>query len=654
MNALSEIRDRFAKVFAMFPGLSGGNEELLSMIRPAQDTKFGDYQANCAMPLAGRLGKPAREIASEIVSKLSIDDLCESVEIAGPGFINLTLSDAWLKSQLQNAIADSRLGVGKVTHPKCHVVDYSSPNVAKPMHVGHIRSTLIGDALAKTLRFLGHRVITDNHLGDWGTQFGMIIYGYKHIVDSAAYKKNRVGELGRIYKLVRKLMDYHDSVAGVPVAQELLKKQQDALKRVNETPSTGDKKADKAKTKDIEALSTKIAEQEGLIAELLGKIKEVNQDPVLSKLATQHTGISAAVLQETSALHAGDPTNLKLWNEFLPDCRADIQRIYQRLDIKFDHELGESFYHDQLQSVVDDFEAKGFARTSEGAVCVFMEKYTTPMIIQKKDGAFLYSTTDLATILHRVKEWGAEVILYVVDHRQSEHFEKLFDAARLWGFTEVKLNHVSFGTVLGADGKPYKTRSGDTVGLEGLLDEAESRALSIAVEQNSELTEQEQREISRVVGIGGLKYADLSQNRASDYKFSYDKMLALRGNTATYLQYTYARVQGIFRKLDIDPGALRSSPKTIEFSEPVERQLAVKLMQFSEALDEVLVEYKPNVLCNYLFELTQTFFQFYDQCSVKDATTTELRDSRLQLSDMTARTIQTGLNLLGIQVLDQM
>jgi arginyl-tRNA synthetase len=654
MNALSEIRYRFANVLAAFPGISGDIEESLNMIRPAQDVKFGDYQANCAMSLAGRLGKPAREIAADIVAKLSINDLCQSVEIAGPGFINLTLSNAWLKTRLQDGIADSRLGVGRVAQPKCHVVDYSSPNVAKPMHVGHIRSTLIGDALAKTLKFLGHQVITDNHLGDWGTQFGMIIYGYKHFSDQAAYENNRVGELGRIYKLVRKLMDYHDSVASVPAAQELLKKQQDTFRRLTETPVTGDKKADKAKAKDLEALKTKLAEQESLIADLIDKINQVNQDSVLNDLARQHAGISAAVLQETSALHAGDPTNLKLWHEFLPYCREDIQRIYRRLDIQFDHELGESFYHDQLQGVVDEFEAKGLARTSEGAVCVFMENYATPMIIRKKDGAFLYSTTDLATIQYRVQKWGAQVVLYVVDHRQHEHFEKLFDAARLWGFSNVELNHVSFGTVLGDDGKPYKTRSGDTVGLEGLLDEAEARALIIAVEQNSELTAEQHRQISRVVGIGGLKYADLSQNRASDYKFSYDKMLALKGNTATSLQYTYARVQGIFRKLDIDPVSLRANPKPIDLSEPVERQLAVKLIQFGESLEEVLVEYKPNVLCNYLFALTQTFFQFYDQCSVKDAATTDLRNSRLQLCDMTARTIQTGLNLLGIEVLEQM
>ncbi len=289
----------------------------------------------------------------------------------------------------------------------------------------------------------------------------------------------------------------------------------------------------------------------------------------------------------------------------MPRCREDIQKIYQRLDVKFDYELGESFFQDQLAAVVDDFEAKGFARTSEGALCVFMENYDTPMIIKKKDGAFLYATTDLATIKYRIQNWQADAVLYVVDHRQHQHFEKLFDAARLWGFTNAELTHVSFGTVLGEDGKPYKTRSGVTVGLEGLLDEAETRALAIASEQNPNLTPSEQQQISSVIGLGALKYADLSQNRASDYKFSYDKMLALKGNTATYLQYSYARVQGILRKVDADLDELRKNPVPIEFEKDVERQLAIKLIRFGEALDEVLLEYKPNILCNYLFELSQ-------------------------------------------------
>ena len=357
---------------------------------------------------------------------------------------------------------------------------------------------------------------------------------------------------------------------------------------------------------------------------------------------------------ETAALHEGDERNHQLWNDFLPHCREDIQRIYQRLDVTFDHELGESFFHNMLGDVVDDLEAKGFARMSDGAMCVFMEQYETPMIIRKQDGAFLYATTDLATIKYRLNEWNADAILYVVDHRQHQHFEKVFDAVKLWGYDDVELVHVSFGTVLGDDGKPFKTRSGDTVNLETLLDEAESRAVAIAKEANPDLEPQQQENIGRVVGIGGLKYADLSQHRASDYKFSYEKMLAMKGNTATYLQYSYARVQGILRRLETDLQELRSDASPLVFEKDVERALAVKLVRFGESLDEVLVEYKPNLLCNYLFELTQTFFQFYDQCSVKDASSDDVRVSRLKLCDLTARTIEKGLGLLGIGVLEQM
>ena len=651
MNALAELKLRFSKSLANFVD---DPAELLSMIRPASDTKFGDYQANCAMVLGNRIGRPPREIATELVQSVSLEDVCDRVEIAGPGFINLRLADTWLQQRVIAAVSDPRLGVELTKARRKFVVDYSSPNVAKPMHVGHIRSTVIGDALAKILLFVGHEVISDNHLGDWGTQFGMIIYGYKHFVDAPAYHRGPVAELGRIYKLVRRLIDFHAAHEKIPVAADLLAKQEAAWKRIHAQPPTGDKKTEKQQQKDLVSLEVKIAEQRDLINELGEKIASVEQDPELNQLAHDHSEIGNAVLLETAALHAGDPGNKKLWNEFLPFCREDIQKIYRRLNIKFDFELGESFYHDQLAAVVEDLEAKGFARTSDGAVCVFLDDYETPMIIQKKDGAFLYATTDLATIKYRLEQWQVDAVLYVVDHRQQQHFEKLFDAAKLWGYSHAELTHVSFGTVLGDDGRPFKTRSGDTVGLEDLLDEAESRALAIATEQNPNLSAAEQKNISHVVGIGALKYADLVQNRASDYKFSYDKMLALRGNTATSLQYTYARVQGIIRKLDVDIEQLRRQPAAIEFATDIERQLAVKLVRFGEALDEVLVEYKPNILCNYLFELTQTFFQFYDQCSVKDAETETLKCSRLQLCDLTARTIKTGLSLLGIGVLDQM
>jgi arginyl-tRNA synthetase len=654
MNALTEIKTRFADALASIIEPDHASADLLSMIKATSDGKFGDYQANFAMPLAKKLGKPPRDVAASIVEKVQLDDICQKVEIAGPGFINLTLDDAWVKTRLANAVGNDRLGVPKIGQARKFVVDYSSPNVAKPMHVGPIRSTVIGDALARVLKFVGHDVITDNHLGDWGTQFGMIIYGYKHFMDSETYAKTPVVELGRLYKLVRQLMDYHSAVKSLPEAQEKLGELETAASELEQTPATGDKSKDKQLRKQVSAAKNRVKSQLETVAGLKSKMDGVESDATRKELADAHPDINRAVLLETAALHEGDQENRKLWNEFLPHCREDIQRIYQRLGVTFDHELGESFFHDMLGEVADEFEAKGFARTSDGALCVFMDQYETPMIIRKQDGAFLYATTDLATIKYRLNEWQADAILYVVDHRQHQHFEKVFDAVKLWGYDEAELVHVSFGTVLGDDGKPFKTRSGDTVNLETLLDEAETRAVAIAKEANPDLETQQQENIGRVVGIGGLKYADLSQHRASDYKFSYEKMLAMKGNTATYLQYSYARVQGILRRMETDLDELRSSAGPLVFEEDVERTLAVKLVRFGESLDEVLVEYKPNLLCNYLFELTQTFFQFYDQCSVKDASSDDVRNSRLKLCDLTARTIEKGLGLLGIGVLQQM
>ncbi len=625
------------------------------MIKPAGNPEHGDYQANCAMPLGKKHGKPPLEIADELVGKVKLDDFCQTVETDGKiGFVNLKLDDDWVKSKLTAALADERLGVEKIGSPRTYVVDYSSPNVAKPMHVGHIRSTVIGDALTKVLRFVGHKAISDNHIGDWGTQFGMIIYGYKNFVDKDAYAAAPVTELGRLYKYVRKLMDYHSAVAALPKCVEAIKELEGIQSELESKVGSDDKKAEKKLAKQIKAAKKKVTGQQDKVKELEAKIAEVDGDSSLKSHADAHPNIGQAVLEETADLHRGDETNKQLWLEFLPSCRQDIQKIYNRLDIEFDHELGESFYHEDLANVVNDLEAKGFTRISDEAVCVFLDNHATPMIVKKRDGAFLYATTDLATIKYRMENWNSDACLYVVDHRQSEHFEKLFDVAAMWGYSDSELKHVSFGTVLGDDGTPFKTRSGDTVGLESLLDEAESRALVVAKEQNAELPSARHDEISKVVGIGALKYADLSQNRSSDYKFSYDKMLATRGNTATYLQYGYARVQGIVRKTGADMEAIRANPVPFEFAESIERQLGVKLIQFGESLDEVLVDYKPNILCNYLFELSQLFAQFFDQCSVKDAASDSLKTSRLQLCDLTARTIKTGLGLLGIGVLDKM
>ncbi|PQO36902.1 arginine--tRNA ligase [Blastopirellula marina] len=658
MNILALLRARFKPVLQPLADDAG---PLLEMIRPAGDPKFGDYQANFAMGLAKKLGKSPRDLATEVVAAVNVEDICETPEVAGPGFINLKLREEWIQQQLQNAKTDSRIGIEKVEAPRTYVVDYSSPNVAKPMHVGHIRSTVIGDALCRTLKFVGHSVISDNHLGDWGTQFGMIIYGYKHFADKDAYKAAPVPELSRIYREVRGLMDYFDAKKELPQLIEKLAERTAEYEAAKNAPEPADKAEAKKQKKEVGRFQSQIGDLNEAIESTKAKIAKTEDSPELKKLAEAHAEISTAVLQETVKLHEGDAENIALWKEFLPFCEDEIKRVYERLNVTFDHQLGESFYHDRLAAVVEDFERRGLAKESQGATCVFLDGFKAPMIIRKRDGAFLYSTTDLATIAYRMEHWKPDAILYVVDFRQGEHFDKLFAATRLWGYTDIELKHVSFGTVMGDDGKPFKTRSGDTVGLEGLLDEAVSRAYKVVSEGDErqpdgpKLDEAQRKQISETVGIAALKYGDLSQNRETDYTFSYDKMLALNGNTATYMQYAYARVQNIFRKGEVDIEALRSSGATITVEHPAERQLAMAILRFSEALDDVLLDYRPNYLTNYLFDqLAKSYSSFYDQCEVLSAGTEEQKNSRLLLCDLTARVIQQGLDLLGIQTVDKM
>ncbi len=656
MNILARLKECFRPALSALVSEPTKVAELLQMIRPAQDAKFGDYQANFAMPLGKQLGKPPRDVAAQIIAAAQLAEICHQPETAGPGFINLRLRDDWLTEQLNRAVQDDRLGIPPTANAQTIVVDYSSPNVAKPMHVGHIRSTVIGDSLTRALRFLGHRVISDNHLGDWGTQFGMIIYGYKHFADAAAYQANPVAELGRLYKLVHRLVDYRESLKSLPAQKERLIERLAEIERLKVQPKTGDKAADKktaqALSKAMDAANTQTEQ----IAALEARIAAVESDAQLATLAAQHATIDEAVLAETAKLHAEDSENLRLWHEFLPNCRDEIARVYGRLNVKFDFEYGESFYHDRLAAVVEGLRKQSLAQDSQGAVCVFVEGFETPMIVQKKDGAFLYATTDLATIQFRRETWQPAVVLYVVDHRQSEHFDKLFAVAKKWGVNDIELRHVKFGTVMGADGRPYKTREGTAAGLESLLDEAVSRAEAVVAETDSDsrLSADERREIAEVVGIGALKYADLSQNRASDYTFSYDKMLLMNGNTATYMQYSYARVRSIFAKGGFDPVALRSSGAQIKLAHAAERALGLQLLRFAEALAEVEAEYMPHHLTGYLFDLAKSYSAFFENCPVLKAESPELRDSRLLLCDLTARTIRLGLDLLGIQVVERM
>ncbi len=656
MNILSTIRERFRAVLTRY---TDQPDDLLEMIRPAQDARFGDYQANFAMPLGKRLQKPPREVAAEVVAALAMDDLCEPPEVAGPGFINLRLRDSWLTDRLRAALDDDRLAMATVDQPRTIIVDYSSPNVAKSMHVGHIRSTVIGDAICRLLRFVGHRAISDNHLGDWGTQFGMIIYGYKHFVDQAAYQQHPVAELGRLYKLVSQLVDYQGARQQQAAALDHLRLREQELAECEqqyEAASAPDKKA----KKEVRRLRSQVAELRSQYENLLAKLRQVEEDEQLAAMAGEHADIDQAVLQETARLHADDPQNLELWQKFLPHCLEDIQRIYDRIDIRFDEQLGESFYHDRLGTVVSEFEQQGKAVKSDGATCIFLEDFKTPMIIRKKDGAYLYATTDLATIQYRMERWKPAAILYVVDHRQSEHFAKLFAVARLWGYTDVDLRHISFGTVLGEDGRPYRTRSGDVVGLEGLLDEAIRRAHAVVSANDDskpngpELNETQRRAIASTVGHAALKYADLSHNRTSDYVFNYDKMVALEGNTATYMQYSYARTQSIFARGNVDIAAVRQAEPPLLLEHPVERELSLELIRFGDAVEETLVDYRPNILTNYLFSLASRFSKFYHECDVISAETEGLKNSRLLLCDLTGRTIKQGLDLLGIGVVDKM
>ncbi len=664
MNVLRTIRQRFAGVLQE---LVADPAPLLELIRPAQDAKFGDYQANCAMPLGKQLGQPPRAIAEQLIRGLQLDDICHPPEIAGPGFINLRVRDEWLAGQLLRAVGDERLGVEPASPGRTFVVDYSSPNVAKPMHVGHIRSTVIGDALYRTLSFLGHRVVSDNHLGDWGTQFGMIIYGFKNFLDQDAYARRPVEELGRLYKLVNQLVEYHEFKLRRPQFAQQLEKMAGQLEELAARHGTLTGAEQKKAAKDRDRLATKLREGREELERLDGKLAAIEQHPEKRRWAAEHPQIGAQVLEETAKLHAGDAENRGLWAEFLPGCRLEIQKVYLRLGVRFDFELGESFYHDMLPKVVQELEARGLAVTSEGATCVFLEGFDAPMIVRKSDGAFLYATTDLATIQYRMATWHPDVVLYVVDIRQSDHFGKLFAAAKKWGYDSVDLQHISFGTVLGEDGKPYKTREGEAVSLEALLDEAVARAYHVVCSQDDkkdgggELSDDERRRVAEVVGHGAVKYRDLSHNRTSDYVFSFDKMLELDGNTSAYLQYAYARVQNIFAKGEVARDELRQQAADPAFPPPVfltpeERHLAMGLLRFHETLEEVLVDYRPNILTSYLYELSQQFSKFYTnpQCKVLKAETPLLRNHRLLLCDLAGRTLGRGLGLLGIQVVDKM
>jgi len=651
MSALKLLRECFRPVLME---LTDDVDAALAMIKPAQDPKFGDYQSNCAMPLAKKAGCSPRDLAQRIINGIDLSDLCEPAEIAGPGFINLRLKTDWITSAGQALVADERLG-HQLVAARNYVVDYSSPNVAKPMHVGHLRSSVIGNALDRTLRFAGHHVRSDNHIGDWGTQFGMIIYGFRHFVNQEAYAADPVTELARLYRLVNQLADYHEAVVALPKAEA--------------RPVALQSQIDTTEHSSLET-KQKAAELKKLRADLNGatetldgvkkKIESVESSPTLKTLAEQHPDIGRLARLETAKLHAGDAENQRLWNEFVPECLKALEAVYQKLGIAFDHALGESFFQPFLADVVAELKQAGLASESDGAQCVFIPGNDAPFIVQKSDGAFTYATTDLATIRYRVQQWQAEVILYVVDTRQSEHFHLLFETARRWGYQNVEFHHVNFGTVLGRDGRPYKTRSGDTVGLESLLDDAIARAYRIVSDNDDakpngpELDEDARRRVAEAVGIGGVKYADLHHNRESDYRFDEEKMLAMTGDTATYIQYANARINGIFRKGQIDRAALRTQAGQLTISHATERTLLLQLMTFGDSVDATIRELRPNLLTQFLYDTANCFSSFYTACQVLHEEDATLRTSRLQLCDLTSRVLTLGLSLLGIEAPEKM
>jgi arginyl-tRNA synthetase len=562
------------------------------------DPRFGDYQSNALMSLAKARKLNPRQVATDVASRLDLTDLCSKVDVAGAGFLNFTIRSEVLASHLNSAIAGDHLFFSPALQAKTVVIDFSSPNVAKPMHVGHIRSTILGDSLARTLRLLGHTVITDNHLGDWGTQFGMLLVGWKTLLDSQALQKDPMAEMERIYKAISSQCD---------------------------------------------------PDKPGFNEATL-----------------------AAARAELVKLQNGDAANLAIWNEMIRLSQDQFQNIYGRLAIRFDYTLGESFYNPALPGVVSDLMSLQLAQDTRGAKGIFSdgslppkedpflvhkdgEWVANPFLIQKQDGGFNYATTDLATLEHRWKTWQADEVIYVTDGRQQLHFRQLFASFQRWRpEIKMRLAHVWFGSILGEDGKPFKTRSGETVRLSELLDEAEERAFKVVSEKNPEKAEAERREIARIVGLGAIKYADLSPNRQSDYVFSWEKMLALHGNTAPYLQYAYARSRSILRKAD-GPQTNPAVSESIKVSlvEPEELNLARHMLNFGSVLEAVLEDYRPNYLCTYLYELAQKFTAFFEKCPVLKAEE-RIRGSRLILCDLTGRVLKRGLEALGIETLEQM
>ncbi len=545
------------------------------ILRQATNPKFGDYQANLAMGLAKRVGRKPRELAEAIRDALPLGTDIERAEVAGPGFINLTLSSDLISSQLAETTSSDRLRVEVVDPPQTVIIDYASPNLAKEMHIGHLRSTIIGDGISRVIEFQGHRVIRQNHLGDWGTQFGMLL---EHLIDTGWEKSDdhHIGDLNALYQQAKKRYD---------------------------------------------------------------------SDPEFAERARKRV----------VALQGGDEQSLRLWRMLIDESVRHMNEIFTRLNVRLtDKDIkGESFYNDRLARVAEELEQSGVARISDGALCVFLEEGEAPLIVRKSDGGYGYAATDLAALRHRIEDLGGDRLIYVVDSRQRDHFNKFFETARRAGWVgNARLDYVPFGTIMGKDRKPFKTREGGTVRLADVLDEAVERAKKVIETKAPDLPEDERNSIAQVVGVGAVKYFDLSNDRIKDYVFDWDRMLALEGNTAPYLINAYVRIRSIFRKGEVAPDSLKG--RSITITQEAERALALQLLQFPQIVAGVAESLEPHRLCTYLYELASAFHKFYERCPVLTAEKVEERDSRLGLCHLVARTLKLGLELLGIETVERM
>jgi arginyl-tRNA synthetase len=588
MRSLKQhLEERVRTALVKMMGPEGA--EVDPLIRPTQDPRFGDYQSNVALGLARRLSKKPRDLGAELCALLPIEDMCAPPELSGPGFINFRMLDSFVASELAAIQVDPRLGVAQAPSARRVVVDFSSPNLAKEMHIGHLRSTIIGDSIARLLEFLGHDVVRLNHVGDWGTQFGMLI---QHVRESSP--------------------------------------------EVLDDPST-------LLIDDLEAFYVRAKQR-------------FDQEPAFQQAARQ------AVVD----LQAGEPSARVIWEAFCDESLRHCHEVYRTLDVEL-VDRGESFYNSMLPGVVEDLLSSGLAVEHEGAICFFLEgwlnrdKQPMPLMVRKSDGGYNYDTTDLAAARHRVEEERADRIIYVTDLRQKQHFDMLFAGVRKagWAGDPISLEHVGFGMVLGSDRKPYRTRDGGTVKLREVLQEAERRA-ALVVEKNSErlqqLTPRQRQRIAEVVGVGAVKYADLSHNAASDYVFDWDTMLDLHGNTAVYMLYAYARIRSIGRRAGVEFDDLPPDVP-IRVEHPSEVALGKLLLEFVSVIEQFATELRPHVLTDYLYQLSRAYSTFYDRergVRVVDATPEETRLSRLRLCDLTARTLKIGLSLLGIEVVEQM